>query len=298
MRMRISFGRCLTSILAPVLLFLTCLSTGPVAYADSLSAATRQTGGQNISVFQDNNVAVSVSGGVATAINKCVNDASDGVIQNQQTACRQVASAGNAVDVTTVTVYQSKNVTITVSGGTATAINECVNDASDGVIQSQLNACDQAASAGNVVAVASITVSASKNITIDVTGGTANSINECVNEASASGDASQNQQNTCVQVSSSGNLVDVGSVSILTSKNITINITGGIAVALYNCLNHASGGTVATQQDTCTQVANVGSSTSVGRIYVRDSKNVTVTVDGTVVFTIRKGRAQAAALAA
>lgn len=302
MRLRISFGRCLTSVLAPVLLFLTCLSVGPAAYADKLPAATRQSaatsqaGGQDISVFQNHNVAVSVSGGVATAINRCINDASDGVIQNQQTACRQVASAGNVVGVTAITVYQSKNVTITVGGGTVTAINECVNDASDGVIQNQLNACDQAASAGNVVTVASITISASKNVTIDVNGGTATSINECVNDAS--GGASQNQQNTCVQVASAGNIVDVGAVNILTSKNIIINITGGIAVALYNCLSNASGGTAAIQQDTCTQVAEVGSSTSVGRIYVRDSKNVTITVDGKVVFTIRKGRAQAAALAA
>jgi hypothetical protein len=171
-----------------------------------------------------------------------------------------------------------------------------MNDASDGVIQNQRNACNQAASAGNVVTVDSIKISASKNITIDVTGGTATSINECVNEAS--GGDSQNQQNTCVQVGYSGNTVDVGDIDIQASKNININISGGIAVAVFNCLNHTSDGAVATQQDTCTQVAGVGSSTSLGRIFVHNSKNVTVTVDGVVVATVRKGHAQAPALAA
>jgi hypothetical protein len=302
MRMRVASGRCLTSVLAPALLFLTCLSTGPAAYADSRpsamvrTGATMQSDAQDISVFQDRNVSVMVSGGTATAINKCVNDASDGVIQNQLTACRQVASAGNAVEITSIRVYRSKNITITVSGGTATAINQCANDASDGVIQNQRNACEQAASAGNVVTVGSITVSGSKNVTIDITGGTATAIDECINDAS--GGTSQTQQNVCVQVAYAGNTVDIGDVTILTSKNITINITGGIAVALYNCLSHASGQAAATQQDTCDQITEVGSSSSAGRILVRDSKDITVTVDGKVVFTLRKGHPQEAALAA
>jgi hypothetical protein len=289
MHIHISSIRYLTSMLAPVLLLPTSLSVEPAAYADSLSSETTQTStqtsGRDISTFRDHNVAVTVSGGTATAINKCVNDASDGVIQNQQTACRQVASAGNAIEVATIKVYASKNVVITVSGGAATAINKCVNDASDGVIQNQRNACDQAASAGNVVTVDSITVSG-KNITIDVTGGTAASINECVNKAS--GGSSQDQQNVCVQVSSSGNIVEVGDINVLASKNTTIKITSGIAVAIFNCLSHASGKSVATKQNTCAQVATVGSSTSRGRISLQDSKNVTVTVDGAVVATIRK----------
>ncbi|HEY6798206.1 MAG TPA: hypothetical protein VI248_26300 [Kineosporiaceae bacterium] len=273
--------------LAPVLVFLICsLGTGLPAYADSSSSRTSSADGQAVSVFRDRNVSITVSGGVATAINECVNDASDGVIQNQRTACQQAASAGNVVD-GAITVYQSKNVAITVSGGVATAINECVNDASDGVVQNQRTACEQAASAGNVVAVSSITISTAKNIAIDITGGTAVVINECVNNAS--GGATQNQQNTCVQVGSSGNIVDVGSVYILTSKNITINITGGVAMALFTCLSSASGGGVVTQKEACTQVAQTGNSTSVGRILIRDSKNVIVTVDGKVVTTIRNG---------
>lgn len=242
MHMHISPRRCLTSMPALVLLLLTSLSVGPAASADSLSSETTQAGGRDISVFRDHNVAVTVSGGTATAINKCVNDASDGLIQNQR------------------------------------------------------NACNQAASAGNVVTVDSITVSASKNITIDVTGGTAASINECVNKAS--GGSSQDQQNVCVQVGSSGNAVDVGDLKVLASKNITIKITGGIAVAIFNCLSHASAGSVATQRNACAQVAGVGSSTSRGRISIQDSKDVTITVDGALVATIRKGHAQIPARAA
>lgn len=232
--LRIPIGRCTTLTLAPVLVFLICsLGTGLPAYADSSSSRTSSADGQAVSVFRDRNVSITVSGGVATAINECVNDASDGVVQNQRTAC------------------------------------------------------EQAASAGNVVAVSSITISTAKNIAIDITGGTAVVINECVNNAS--GGATQNQQNTCVQVGSSGNIVDVGSVYILTSKNITINITGGVAMALFTCLSSASGGGVVTQKEACTQVAQTGNSTSLGRILIRDSKNVIVTVDGKVVTTIRNG---------
>jgi hypothetical protein len=245
-----------------------------------------------ISVFRDKDVSIAVSGGVAVAINRCITDASDGVIQSQQNACRQAASAGNFVDGGSISVYQSKNVSISVSGGTATAINQCVNDASDGVIQNQQNACDQTASAGNVVLVDDITISASKNVTVDISGGTATATDECVNEAVGSG--TQSQQNVCVQVATSGNVVDVGDISLVASKNVRINITGGLTMALYSCVNNASGGAVQTRRDDCTQVANTGNSTVVGNIFVFDSKNVTVAVDGTVVIAMRKGAAEAA----
>jgi hypothetical protein len=286
--MHIPFLRRITLLPASALLFLTCLGIGPAAYANPSLASTSSTGGQEISVFQDRNVSVTVSGGVVTAINSCITDASDGVIQTQQTACDQVASAGNLVDGGNVKVYQSKNVSIMVSGGVATATNKCANDASDGVIQTQQNACDQVAAAGNVVVVDSITIFASKNVSISITGGVAVAINECVNNAS--GGETQAQQNACVQVASAGNVVDIGDINILASKNVTIDITGGIAVALYNCRNSASGGGGLTQHDDCTQVATVGSSTSLGGIYVLDSKDITVKVDGTVVMNLRKGR--------
>ena len=262
-------------------LVMTFLGVAPVANAATPPSSTAPSNGQNVAVFADRNVKVTVSGGTATAMNKCVNDATDGVIQLQRTACRQVAAAGNLVDITAITVYQSKNTTITVSGGTATAINECVNDATDGVIQTQQNACRQAAVVGNVVTVADITVSASKNTTITVSGGTATAINECVNNASGGSD--QTQQNACIQLADAGSLVNVGDINITDSKNITIDVTGGTTVTVFTCASHATGPAPATQSDTCTQTATVGTTTSLGNIKITDSKNITVTLDGTVV---------------
>jgi hypothetical protein len=287
MRIYVPARRHPARMLAPAFLFLACLGSGPAAHADSSPSSASTEG---ISVFRAKNTSVAVSGGVATAINSCLTDASDGVIQMQRSACRQVASAGNAVDGGAITVYRSKNVSIIVSGGAATAINRCVNDASDGVVQDQQNACDQAAAAGNIVTVDSITVSTSKNVYITVSGGSATAINECVNNASDA--VQQDQQNACVQMASSGNTTEVGDINISASKNITVDITGGLALDINSCVNNAFGGTAVTQGDTCTKVAAVGNSTSVGRIQLQTSKNVTIKVDGTTVFTVHKGRVQ------
>lgn len=265
----------------------TLLGVAPVAQA-AAAPATAPPNAQGVGVFTDRNVKVVVSGGTATAINKCMTDAHDGVIQTQRTACQQVASAGNLVDLSSITVYRSKNTTITVTGGTATAINKCANDATDGVVQTQQNACQQAASAGNVVTVAEITVFQSKNTTITVTGGTASATDECVNNASGSGD--QTQQNACIQLADAGNIASIGDLNITESKNVTVNVTGGIAVTVYTCTNHASGPSLPAQQNTCTQAASVGNITSLGNIKVNDSKNVTITRDGTVVAALGKQR--------
>lgn len=293
MQLRTPVKRHHTLLLAPGLLFLACLGTGTAAHADSSFSSS---GAEETSVFRAKNTAVAVEGGVATAINRCITDASDGVIQQQETACTQVAVAGNLTDSGAITVYQSKNVSITVSGGTATAINQCVNDASDGVIQDQKNACDQAATAGNVVLVESISISASKNVTITVTGGSATAINECVNNASNA--ESQSQENACIQVANAGSTVDVGDINVRLSKNIMIDITGGLSMEINSCLSHASNSAVATRSDTCTKVGNVGNSTTVGRIDIYDSKNVTIQVDGKTVYTIRKSGVQPSALVA
>jgi hypothetical protein len=278
-------------LLALAALTVALLGVAPVANAatgpSGRHAAAAPSAVQGATVFTDRNVRVVVTGGTATAINECVNDATDGVIQNQRTACRQAASAGNLVDLNSITVYQSKNSTITVTGGTATAINECVNDATDGVIQNQHNACQQAAAAGNLVTVAQITVTASKNITITVTGGTATATDECINNATGGQDATQ--ENACIQLADAANLVDIGDINITDSKNITINVTGGIAVAVFTCTNHATSPS-ASQQDTCTQTATVGNTTSLGNIKVTTSKNITITRDGTPVTTIGKQR--------
>jgi hypothetical protein len=292
--MRIPGRRRSTSMLPLlVILVLTCLGIGPTtAYADSSPSQTSPAGTGGISVFQDRDVSVTVSGGVVAAINSCIADASDGVIQNQQDSCQQVASAGNFIDGGSIVIYQSQDVSITVSGGAAAAINECVNDASDGVIQIQQNACDQTASAGNVVTVDSIVVSASRNVSVDINGGIAAAINECVNDASDG--VIQIQQNACDQAANAGNVVDVGDITVTASKNVTINITGGTAMALYYCVNDASDGVIQDQQDACTQVADTGNSTSVGSIFVYNSKNVTVKIDGAVAIAVHNCVTEAA----
>jgi hypothetical protein len=276
-------------LLALAALTVTFLGGASVAQAATGASdphpAVAPAASKDATVFTDRNVRVVVSGGTATAINACLNDATDGVIQKQKTACRQAASAGDLVSLSSITVYQSKNSTITVTGGTAKAINRCVNDATDGVIQKQQNACRQASSAGNVVVVAEIAITASKNITVTVTGGSATATDECINNATGGSD--QHQQNACIQVADAGNLVDVGDIVVSRSKNITIDITGGIAVTVFTCTNHASS-SEANQQDACRQTAVVGNTTSLGNVKVTDSKNITVTLDGKVVTTIDK----------
>jgi hypothetical protein len=121
-------------------------------------------------LYQNDNANVRVSGGEAIAFNACIADAKDGVIQQQQVACNQIATAGNAVILDNVYVlvtpagqsypilFQKNNVNVTVSGGLAAAANLCVADAKDGVIQQQQVACNQFAAAGNMVVLSGVAV--------------------------------------------------------------------------------------------------------------------------------------------
>lgn len=121
-------------------------------------------------LFQSSNANVQVSGGEVAALNACIADAQDGVIQTQLVACDQIATAGNlvfldgvSVWVTTPTtphalLFHGSNVTVSVTGGLATAFNLCAADAHDGVIQTQIVACRQVASAGNLVNLSNVFV--------------------------------------------------------------------------------------------------------------------------------------------
>jgi hypothetical protein len=120
-------------------------------------------------VYTARRVSVRITGGDVIALNRCVNDARDGVINTQQDACRQVAGAGNFVELDDSNVVVSarpdgspdfarSDVDVEVSGGSATAVNECVDDAQDGVIDSQVNACQQSASAGNLLRLSNVSV--------------------------------------------------------------------------------------------------------------------------------------------
>ena len=121
-------------------------------------------------LFQASNVNVKVTGGEAIALNACIQDARDGVIQTQQQACNQIAIAGNLVTLENVGIYVQKNAfpsallyqsnraTVELSGGPVTAYNSCVQDAQDGFIQTQEQACTQVATAGNVLSLSGVTV--------------------------------------------------------------------------------------------------------------------------------------------
>lgn len=133
-----------------------------VGLCGSASAAT--------TVYQNDKANVKISGGEVAAVNACVADAQDGVIQTQLLACDQIATAGNMVSLEGVSVwvtstgtpqrllFHDDKVTVSVTGGLAAAINACVADARDGVIQTQVVACRQSASAGNLLNLAGVSV--------------------------------------------------------------------------------------------------------------------------------------------
>jgi hypothetical protein len=124
-------------------------------------------------LYESENVNAKVSGGEAVALNLCMNDARDGVIQTQQNACDQIADAGNIVELDGVSVYvfapntwrpvlfSDRNVTVELTGGLAAAMNLCLNDAEDGIIQNQSNACRQSASAGNIINLTNVGITVS-----------------------------------------------------------------------------------------------------------------------------------------
>jgi hypothetical protein len=122
-------------------------------------------------IYQASNVTIKVSGGDALALNRCLNDSQDGVINTQINSCVQVANAGNLVELDDsslwvyssscgcgLPVYSHSHVDVDVTGGLVSAINECVNDAQDGYINTQINSCAQYATAGNLVFLSNVTI--------------------------------------------------------------------------------------------------------------------------------------------
>jgi hypothetical protein len=121
-------------------------------------------------LYQNSKANVKVTGGEVTAMNDCIVDARDGVIQTQTVACNQIATAGNLVALEGVSVwvtsatpparvlYHGGKVKVSVSGGLASAMNVCIADAQDGVVQTQTVACNQVATAGNLVNLSSVWV--------------------------------------------------------------------------------------------------------------------------------------------
>jgi hypothetical protein len=122
-------------------------------------------------IYSNSNVNVKVTGGDAIAVNNCINDAQDGVIQNQINSCNQVANAGNILQLENSSVwvfgpncfcglplFSASHVTVELTGGLALAINNCINDATDGFIQTQQNYCAQSSTAGNILTLSGVSV--------------------------------------------------------------------------------------------------------------------------------------------
>ena len=123
-------------------------------------------------VHRTRDAAVRITGSSAAAVARCVNDARDGVIQTQQNACDNTAIAGNVLELDNVAIvvqpagggsgqYSARNATVDISSGPVTAIAECVNDARDGVIQTQQNACNNTAIASSMLVLSGVTVTVS-----------------------------------------------------------------------------------------------------------------------------------------
>jgi hypothetical protein len=114
-------------------------------------------------------VTVKVTGSDASALNHCLDDARDGVINTQLNACRQVATAGHAIRLRNVDIRvfggsarrmptTVSHVRVVISGGPAAAISSVVNDAQDGTVTVQTNTCVQVATAGNLLQISGVAV--------------------------------------------------------------------------------------------------------------------------------------------
>ena len=146
-----------------MLAILAALSSVLIGLSSSASAAAL--------IYQKDNASLKITGGEAIALNSCINDAQDGVINTQINACNQIATSGNIVELDNVSLYvfasgcysgvplfHASNVHVEVTGGVASALNLCLNDSRDGVINTQINQCSQYAVAGNIAFLSSVWV--------------------------------------------------------------------------------------------------------------------------------------------
>jgi hypothetical protein len=124
----------------------------------------------------------------------------------------------------TTPIYQANDVAVRVTGDDAIALNRCVNDAQDGYINTQINSCEQVATAGNIVQLENsaiwvfrncgcgVPLFSSNHVTVEVSGGLAQAVNECINDSQ---DGVINTQiNRCRQYATAGNIVFLSGVSV------------------------------------------------------------------------------------
>jgi len=258
-------------------------STATAAVADE---TTPPPGDDGTIIFQAQDVSVEITAGIALAINQCIADASDGIIVEASNYCNQIASAGNLVETGSIVVSQSSDVSITVSGGTALAINECISDAADGIVETQQNACDQSATAQTLVIVESITIISSENITLSIDGGTASSVNSCI-DLLENGTVEE-QINACSQASAAFTVVEVGDILVEDSEKVKIKISGGKARAVVECVTSVVDGTADEQRNDCTYTVTEGSVVTVGTITILASEKVKIKITGGIPQSIRR----------
>lgn len=128
--------------------------------------------GAAVVLYQNSNANVYASGGQATALLNCIADAHDGVV-TQPEVCDQITVhagriqlKGVLVLITTTTtpfkiLYRNRDVNIWLSGGTATALYECIIDAQsrDGHIPEDPSPCPKVrGTGGNALALRGVSV--------------------------------------------------------------------------------------------------------------------------------------------
>lgn len=130
--------------------------------------------------------------------------------------------ASSASAATTLYDSGTMKVRMFISGGGVNTLNKCLNDAKDGRVQYQNNACDQVSTAGNslelehVKATALTTTVPSRilfrgnDVKVKISGGFAKAVNLCVNDAKDG--YVKSQVNKCVQSAQAGNLVTITNV--------------------------------------------------------------------------------------
>ena len=119
--------------------------------------------------------------------------------------------------------YTGQNVDVWLTGGTATPLYQCLSDAQDGRVTTQLAACRRAAQTGSSVRLTAtvwvfarpggrIPVAHRSNAVLVISGPVAAAVNRRVNDAR---DGSVDQRNNCTQIAVAGNSLRLSGVTIV-----------------------------------------------------------------------------------
>ncbi|MDQ1294527.1 MAG: hypothetical protein QG608_2411 [Actinomycetota bacterium] len=220
-------------------------------YCNQLASAGNLVETGSIVISQSSDVSVTVSGGLAEAINQCINDAVDGIVETQLNACEQSANAQTLVLVESISITSSEKVRLSIDGGTATAVNSCIDLIENGTVTEQINACSQAATAFTVVQVGDILIEDSQKVKIRISGGKAQSVVECVTSV-VDGTAGE-QRNDCTYTTLTGDVVTIGTISVLASDKIKIKVEGSGPKSLRQCIEYGADGVAQDHPSSCSK---------------------------------------------